>query len=266
MSESLRWHGIRIFTALIAALAVASLGVRADLAWADEPGGEDIVVPPPAPVEPPPAPPADDDKFHLYLSGNLGGSFAKGRSGGSINWGGPIGISPNTGNGQDEDVFGGGALGIAYDGDPIGVRFEMEGQAARGYDLTTDSAFGIATLSTSVNTWAMFWNTWLDVPITESWSIFGGGGIGFSVTDMTTHPAGIPIGDKSRNDDNFAWQVGGGFSVAATDWLFIDTSYRFVDLGDPDLIIRLAPPPSDLEMKLQSHDLMLGVRMNFFSF
>jgi len=256
MTKFLRWHGIQLFTALIAALAVVSLGLQADVAWADDPGGEDIDVPAPAPAPAPaPPPPADDDDFHLYLSGNVAGAFTKGRPSGSI------GGWPNSGSDRDEDVFGGGSLGLHYDASPVGVRVELEGQAGRGLDLETDAGpFGLFTMHTNVNTWAMFVNGWLDFPITESFSIFGGGGLGFAVTDMDS------VGSKSRDDETFAWQVGGGISIAPTDWLIFDTSYRFVDLGEPDLVFRFAPPPADLEMHLQSHDVMLGVRMNFFSF
>jgi len=112
----------------------------------------------------------------------------------------------------------------------------------------------------------MFVNGWLDFPIMDSVSIFGGGGMGVASTDITTELFPSTIGDKSRDDTTWAWQVGGGISIAATDWLAFDTSYRFIDLGEPDLKFRLLPFPSDLEMHLQSHDVMLGVRMNFFSF
>ena len=189
----------------------------------------------------------------------MAGGFTKGRSSGSI-----AGF-PNSGSDRDEDVFGGGSLGLHYDGGPVGVRAEIEGQAARGLDLETNvGAAGAFTLHTNINTWAMFGNIWLDFPITEAVSIFGGGGMGVAVTDMTSVTVGG--GDKTRDDTTWAWQAGGGVSIAATDWLTFDTSYRFVDLGEPDLKFRIAPFPSDLEMHLQSHDVMLGVRMNFFSF
>jgi len=252
--------------ALIAALALVSLGVSASVAWADEPVGEDIEVPAPAPAPapsraaPPPAPaPADEDNFHLYVSGNVGGGFTKGRATGSISG------FPNSGSDRDEDVFGGGSLGIQYDHSPVGARVELEGQAARGLDLETDAGpMGAFTLHTNVNTWTLFGNIWLDFPLTDALSVFAGGGMGIAVTDMTSVANGG--GDKTRDDTTWAWQAGGGVSFAATDWLTLDTSYRFVDLGEPDLKFRIAPFPSDLEMHLQSHDVMLGVRVNFFSF
>jgi opacity protein-like surface antigen len=267
MSGFSRLNAFRIFAALVAALAVVSLAVRADVAFADDPGGEDIDVPAPAPVPtpppPPPPPPADETDFDLYISGNVGGSFAKGRSGGSV-----AGF-PNRGNSEDEDVFGGGSLGLHYHGGPVGVRAEIEGQAARGLDLVTDwGPLGFPPVHTNVNTWAMFGNIWLDFPITEFFSIFGGGGMGLAVTDMTSvarDPGGIHSG-KTRDETTWAWQAGGGITIAATDWLAFDTSYRFVDLGEPDLKFTDLPFPSDLRMHLQSHDVMLGVRMNFFSF
>ena len=174
---------------------------------------------------------------------------------------------PNRGNDKDEDVFGGGSLGLHYYGGPVGVRAEIEGQAARGLNLNTRvGALGTVPLRTSVNTWAMFGNIWLDFPMGETVSIFGGGGMGLAVTDMTSNFIPAAIGGKTRDETTWAWQAGGGISIAATDWLTFDTSYRFVDLGEPDLKVTIAPFPSDLVMHLQSHDVMLGVRMNFLSF
>jgi len=284
MRESLQLDGYRALLALVAAVAVLSLGVRADVAWADEPVGEDIEVPAPAPAPsraaPPPAPlPADEDNFHLYVSGNVGGSFAKGRASGSlvdpVPFGGAV-LFAQSGSDQDEDVFGGGSLGIQYDHSPVGLRVELEGQAARGYDLSTVLPvlaappgvvfFGIPSAHTNVNTWALFGNIWLDFPLAESFSVFAGGGMGIAVTDMTTTLFSSGLGDKTRDDTTWAWQAGGGVSIAATDWLTFDTSYRFVDLGEPDIKFRAYPLPSDLEMHLQSHDVMMGVRVNFFSF
>jgi len=151
MREFLRLDGFRAFAALVAALAVVSLGVRANVAFADDPGGEDIDVPAPAPAPapapPPPPPPADEDNFHLYISGNVAGSFAKGRSSGSV-----AGF-PNVGNDQDEDVFGGGSLGLHYDASPVGLRVEVEGQAGRGLTLYTGyGPGGIAPFRTTTNT------------------------------------------------------------------------------------------------------------------
>jgi opacity protein-like surface antigen len=283
MREFFPMNGFRGFAALVAALAVVSIGVRADVAFADDPGGEDIDVPAPAPAPapapPPPPPPADEDDFDLYLSGNVGGSFAKGRASGSIFQTLPdagVAIFAQTGNDRDEDVFGGGSLGLHYHPGRVGIRAEIEGQAARGYDLGTDidvtwlppgiGLIGTPRLRTKVNTWAMFGNIWLDFPLTESLSLFAGGGVGFAVTDMTSGSSFFAVSDKTREDTTWAWQTGGGISIAATDWLAFDLGYRFVDLGEPDLKFRMLDAPSDLEMHLQSHDVTLGVRMNFLSF
>jgi opacity protein-like surface antigen len=280
MRKSLQFDRFRGSVALVAALALVSLGVSASVAWADEPVGEDIVVPAPArPAPPPPAPPpAAEENFHLYVSGYVGGSFAEGKPSGSIYQAVPFGgtiVYAQSGSDKDADTFGGGALGIQYDHSPVGVRVELEGQAARDYRLETDLPVLAAppnivflnypTLDTSLNTWTLFGNIWLDVPITEWLSIFGGGGMGIAVTDMTSIVS-PGLGDQSGDDTTFAWQVGGGLSFAATDWLTFDTSYRFVDLGQPDLKYRVYAFPSDLEMQLHSHDVVFGVRMNFFSF
>jgi opacity protein-like surface antigen len=204
--------------------------------------------------------PADEDEVHLYLSGNLGGSFAKGRSSRSLAG------TPNIGSDQDEDVFGGGALGVHYDRGNIGLRVELEGQAARGYKFETKTGpGGSVTLYSTAKTWTMFSNVWLDFPITDCFSFFGGGGVGFQVTDLESHVPGL-VREKSHDDTTFAWQTGGGVTVSATDWLSFDVGYRFIDLGEPDLKFRFAPSGSKLKMHMQSHDLVLGIRANYFSF
>jgi len=261
----------RIATRFAAALAILSLGIATAPASADEPKRtEDIEVPPaaeppparpaPAPAAAPaPAPPAEADDFFLYLSGNVGGSFAKGDSSGYNSAGG----FRNTGDDRDETAFGGGALGIGWNAsDAVRLRVELEGEAARGYDLATHSIDNTLDYETNVQTWNLMGNVWLDFPIAEMFSIFTGGGLGIGVTDIDT--TDFFVGGKSRDDTTFAWQVGGGFTVQLTDWLAVDTSYRYIDLGQPDLNFRAGA--GDYELELTSHDVVMGIRFNFFSF
>jgi len=274
MSHSKRLDPIRISTAIAAAFAVLSLGIAMAPASADEPKRtEDIEVPPAAePAPPPPAPapaparaaapapaPADEDAFFLYLSGNAGGSFAKGDSDG-YNF---LGSFNNNGHDRDETAFGGGALGVGWRAsDAVGVRVELEGEAARGYDFATKSINGTLDYETNVQTWNLMGNIWLDFPITEMFSVFTGGGLGIGVTDIDT--TDFQVGGNSRDDTTFAWQVGGGFTVDLTDWLALDTSYRYIDLGQPDLTFNGGNGLYELE--LTSPDVVMGVRFNFFSF
>jgi len=272
MYHSKQRKQMQIATRIALALAVLSLGLATAPAWADEPKRtEDIEVPPPA-EPPPPAPapapaaapapapaPVQADQFFLYLSGNVGGSFARGDSSGYNNAGG----FRNTCDDRDKTAFGGGALGIGWNAsDAVHLRVELEGEAARGYDLATRSIDDALQYETNVQTWNLMGNIWLDFPVADRLSLFTGGGLGIGVTDIDA--TDFVVFGKSRDDTTFAWQVGGGFTVKATDWLAFDTSYRYIDLGQPDLNFRNGA--GDYELELPSHDVVLGVRFNFFSF
>ena len=274
MNRFLRVIGIRKSTAVI---AVSTLVLGAGVAIADDIGGEDIVVPPPAPAPapPPPPPPVEDEKFKLYLSGIVGFSWAKGEADGENQccFGGPN--QDNLGHDWDTTVFGGGALGLDSDLGPVGLRFEIEGQAARGYDMKTkgplqsplDGDFQTenSPYLLSTNSWAMFTNFWLDLPVTDAFDFYFGGGVGFGVHDFTLQQKTIGIKDTSHDDLEFAWQVGSGFAYDVADWLTLDIGYRFARFGRVDIYL---PPRlgGEYELKLESHDAILGVRINYYSF
>jgi len=283
MKGFLRFNGIRKSTAAFAILAIFTLGLGAGAAMADDIGGEDVVVPPPAPAPappppPPPPPPVAEQNFKLYLTGITGYSWGKGEASGHNNCCAPWFPRPDRKNrGQDWDgtVFGGGALGIDADLGPIGMRLEAEGQAARGYDMKTkgpvfdDYALEFKTPNSpyliSSNSWAVFFNLFMDLPITETFDFYMGGGVGFGVHDFRVRQKAMNIGDTSHDDLNFAWQVGGGFAYDVADWLTLDLGYRYVDFGKMDVNLP-QPVGGDYQMHLVSHDMILGVRINYFSF
>jgi len=288
MNGFLRFNGIRKTAAVFAVVALFSLGLGAGSAIADDIGGEDIVVPPPAP---PPAapPPVEEDMFKLYLTGIVGYSWAKGEAGGhneccQVNEffqffdRGPY---SNTGDDRDGTVFGGAALGIDADFGPIGGRFEVEGQGGRNYKMKTDGPYVGPILDEvgddvpfrhKVHTWAIFFNLFMDIPITDAFDFYLGGGVGFGVHDYNVSMQGTDIDDfdfdfseTSHDDLNFAWQVGGGIAYDVAEWLTLDLGYRYVDFGTVDTDLPF-PVFGDSQLDLTSHDLILGVRFNYYSF
>ena len=178
------------------------------------------------------------------------------------------GLFPNRGIDHDQDAFGGGALGIGWKAsDVVGVRVEFEGEGGRGYDFTTLSCIFPQCpypyfYETNVQSYNLMGNIWLDFPLTDVLSVFAGGGLGAAVTDIDTSDG--TVSGRSHDDTTFAWQVGGGVSVNLTDWLALDTSYRYLDLGQPDL--NFFNGNGDYELDLTSHEVVLGVRFNFLSF
>jgi outer membrane immunogenic protein len=277
MNGFLRFNGIRKTTAAFAIVAFLALGLGAGSAIADDIGGEDVVIPPPAPAPaaPPPPPPVEEDKYKLYLTGIVGYSWAKGEAGGDnrccLGGNNVQVLSSNTGDDWDGTVFGGAALGIDADFGPVGGRFEVEGQGGRNYEMKTDGPFppGDPLAGTpyrlKAHTWAIFFNLFLDIPITENFDLYMGGGVGFGVHDYKVSIPAVGLSETSHDDLNFAWQVGGGMAYDVADWLTLDLGYRYVDFGTMDTDLPF-PVFGDHQLKLTSHDLILGVRLNYYSF
>jgi opacity protein-like surface antigen len=278
---------IRKSTAVFVVLAAFSLMLGAGIAMADEIGGEDIAVPPPAAAPAPAPPPVQEDRFKLYLTGIVGYSWAKGEADGDARCfvcDEVVIISgKNSGDDWDNTVFGGGALGFDADLGPVGLRVEWEGQGGRNYDMDTDGpSFTIPVVTIpelelaviesdydiDIGTWAMFWNVFLDVPITDAFDLYLGGGVGFGVHDFRVRLGNGPLSVSETKDDelNFAWQVGTGMAYDVADWLTLDLGYRYVDFGQLDVDMSSLLLKSDYEMDLTSHDLILGVRINYYAF
>jgi opacity protein-like surface antigen len=275
MSNFLHVIGIRKSTAAFAVVAALTLAFGAGVAMADDIGGEDIVVPPPAPAPAaaPAPPPVEEDRFKLYLTGIVGYSWAKGEAGGQNQCLLCLSSSKNRGDDWDNTVFGAGALGFDADLGPVGLRVEMEGQGGRNYDFNTDGPTFTGAIvppldgnyDIAISNWAMFWNVFLDIPITDAFDLYLGGGVGFGVSEFRVKQSPTGYRDTSNDDLNFAWQVGTGMAYDVAEWLTLDLGYRYVDFGQLDVNLAF-PLRGDYEMDLTSHDLILGVRINYYAF
>jgi opacity protein-like surface antigen len=276
MNGFLRFNGIRRSTAVFAVLAIFTLALGAGVAMADDIGGEDIVVPPPAAAPAPP--PIEDDRFKLYLTGIVGYSWAEGKADGDNEcclFFPPRDPRKNRGHDWDTTVFGGGALGIDADLGPVGMRFEIEGQGGRGYDMKTTGPvfeeFGEefqvenSPYLSDISSWAMFANFWLDLPVTDTFDLYLGGGVGFGVHDLKVRQKTLGISEVSHDDLEFAWQVGTGMAYDVADWLTLDLGYRYVRFGHLDVYLS-QPLGGEYELDLSSHDMILGIRINYYSF
>jgi len=61
--------------------------------------------------------------------------------------------------------------------------------------------------------------------------------------------------DGSEDDNVFAYQLGAGIGYAASDNVTIDAKYRYFATADPDF--------GDAEAEVASHNIYLGIRVNF---
>ncbi|HYH19372.1 MAG TPA: outer membrane beta-barrel protein [Azospirillum sp.] len=124
-----------------------------------------------------------------------------------------------------------------------------------------------------VTSWTVLLNGYVDVPVTLGpVRPFVGAGIGWSRNKVGTLEASFPgfFGTAAGGTRNhLAWQVTAGASVAVTPALAVDLSYRFLDAGDigtdPSIAVtnRGRPPITGSKGRLQSHDLLVGMRYAF---
>jgi opacity protein-like surface antigen len=218
----------------------------------------------------------------FYLTGNLTISTGVGDSGGSTLF------FDNTGSDTDSAPAYGGAVGFGFElGEAIpkswkiplpgwGVRFEFEGMTGREYELRTSGSGG--GYISEVTAWTFMPNLWIDmplhqpiawifgrIPILEPLTLYAGAGLGLSATDLDT----TDNVTQGRNEEFlFGWQTGIGLGYQLTQRVNLTAGYRYVDLGQPRVTLRM-PPSEDsfgrFTMDLAAHEFNFGVRVNFFS-
>jgi opacity protein-like surface antigen len=219
----------------------------------------------------------------FYLTGNLAISTGTGDSGGATQF------FANTGSDSDSAPAYGGALGFGFKlGEAIpkswaiplpgwGVRFEFEGMTGREYDLRTNGDDD-DTYFSEVTAWTFMPNLWIDVPlhqpiawmfgripVLEPLMLYGGAGLGLSATDLKTTDN---VSEGHNSQFLFGWQAGVGLGYELTQRVTLMAGYRYIDLGQPKLNLRI-PPSEDsfgkFTMDLAAHEFNFGVRVNFFS-
>jgi opacity protein-like surface antigen len=132
----------------------------------------------------------------------------------------------------------GGTLGVAF-ARPYGwLRAEVEGRARDPIGNASQQEIGGLVFESesqyATDGWSAMVNLWRDFEITDSWSIYGGAGIGgggyqfaydysFLPTQYTTAGSGAVSA--------FAWQVGGGVIWNVSDRIALDLGYRFFEIG-----------------------------------
>jgi opacity protein-like surface antigen len=97
------------------------------------------------------------------------------------------------------------------------------------------------------------------------WSFMANGYLDFNMKDTGVSPyvmAGLGLANTSWNvpgdsfhDSGFAWQVGAGIGIKATDKVTIDLGYRYFNAGDSKFSFRT--------YSVASHDILAGLRYNF---
>lgn len=168
----------------------------------------------------------------------------------------------------DSSLFtAGGAAGVAV-ARPYGQwRFEGEGRYRDGASRSLDAgpvaiAFGIT------DNWSALFNVWRDVPVTENFGVYGGGGIGAGGTRFfLTQTAGVTVVAANEQGSAFAWQIGGGCLYALSDRITLDLGYRYYNLDAADSTFFLSnagSPPvpiGSLSSTFLASELLLSIRI-----
>jgi opacity protein-like surface antigen len=86
----------------------------------------------------------------------------------------------------------------------------------------------------------------------------------YNVTDITGGIDNESV-SRSKNETNFAWSLGAGVVYDFTENWTVDFGYRYIDAGEVSLrlIDNLGDDFDKRKIKVQTHDIMLGIRYTF---
>ena len=148
----------------------------------------------------------------------------------------------------------GGAVGVKWN-DVLRTELELS-HSAWAIDHATPTYDGA---SGSINATYLLGNLWADLPTQSAFTPYIGGGLGIGWAN-----ADVTIGSNEgliNGSSSFAFQIGGGVKIAATDKVDIDIGYRFKDLTgvvftDRDNPINFAP------VALTSHNFQIGLTVH----
>jgi opacity protein-like surface antigen len=160
------------------------------------------------------------------------------------------------------------------------MRLELAYLGAQEHDLRTRTGppggLGTTYFTTS-ETHSLMATTRLDVPIQaplnalfgrlpilDPLTLYGGGGIGVSFTDLRT----VARDDRAEEQAiNFAYQFGAGLGYAMSDALHLSLGWRYVNFGvtRADLINRLGDRIGSIESDIGAHEFTVSARYSFWS-
>ncbi len=104
---------------------------------------------------------------------------------------------------------------------------------------------------------SIFLNAYYDIDTGTKFTPYIGGGIGYAKNEVSLSSSGLNI---SKDDTNFAWQLGAGVAYAVNDNVSVDFGYRYTDMDEIDVVI---PSGSTSTVETDSHELYLGARYTF---
>ena len=164
------------------------------------------------------------------------------------------------------------ALGRAY-ASRWRAEVEFSDRRTAKYTINTLGATFSGTNELRVKSWALMGNAYYDIPLSNAFSAYVGGGLGYannsaSGSQTFQNPAftgaqqfgtTFPTGKTG----NLAWSLGFGGSYAVNPTISLDLGYRFTDLGRYNTAIDTVNGDEKFRARLSSHDLQAGLRFKF---
>ena len=129
----------------------------------------------------------------------------------------------------------------------------------------------VVDVKTDIRLQTAMLNAWYDIPTGTAFTPYVGGGLGVAfIRHKSTATENPGAADEerihaSKNFSNFAWSLGGGLAYNINDNWALDLGYRYIDAGDHKMSYQ-GEGGSYLYSKIdkiESHDIMLGVRYAF---
>lgn len=147
--------------------------------------------------------------------------------------------------------------GYALEG-ALGMQMEMfRVELAGGYQSNKIDAFFDLDLDEaeeeSVSVISVMANGYADLDMSDQIAPYVMAGAGMAFAEMSLDVEGEE--PMSESDSAFAWQVGAGIGVQASEQIAVDLGYRYFATADLTL--------DDTKAKLDSSKLMLGMRYSF---
>ncbi len=217
----------------------------------------------------------------VYLAGSLGNSAGDGSASTSTDF------YDVSGDDVDASPVYGGAVGLGFTLEEALpqvvsfelpswiVRIELEFLTGRDYELSTPAPgagdhflneFDARTLMPNLSLAVPVREPvrWLfgRVPLLEPMSLVGNVGIGISSFDFTA------ADNTSSSEDSgleFAWQAGLGLDYELTDTTSLLLGWRYVSLGEAGAGVKGVVGGGDYSLDVASHEIVAGVRVEFYS-
>ena len=116
------------------------------------------------------------------------------------------------------------AIGLEKDHGAYRTRIEVEGGILGEADWQFNANPGPALDFRLDDIWSVTTNVWVDVPLTEKFSVFGGGGIGAATGDFTLRSA---FGSGGVDHFSFLYTAGTGVTYRWSECVHLDLGYRY---------------------------------------